>query len=68
MILTKEQQKEFEEKARPLMKWLGENFHPHIKVIVDYSDAEIFESSMAFRTDDYVPDWWTCGGNRFNVW
>jgi hypothetical protein len=56
MILTKEQQKEFEEKARPLMKWLGENFHPHIKVIVDYSDAEIFESSMAFRTDDYVPD------------
>jgi hypothetical protein len=56
MILTKEQQKEFEEKARPLMEWMSENFDPHVKVIVDYSDAEILQSSMTFRTDDYVVD------------
>ena len=56
MILTKEKQKEFEEKARPLMKWLSENFHPHVKTIITYSDAEILESSMFFPTDDYVQD------------
>ena len=54
MILTKEQQKEFEEKARPLMKWMGENFDPYCKAIIDYSDAEILQSSMTFRTEDYV--------------
>ena len=56
MILTEEQIKEFEEKVKPLMEWLGKNFHPHVKVVVDYSDAEILESSMAFRTEDYVAD------------
>ena len=56
MVLTKQQQKEFEEKSRPLMKWLGENFHPHVKAIVDYGGAEILESSMFIKTDDYVPD------------
>jgi hypothetical protein len=56
MILTKEQQKEFEEKARPLMEWMGENFDPHVKAIIDYSDAEILQSSMTFRTEDYVGD------------
>ena len=56
MILTEKQKAEFEEKVRPLMEWLGKEFHPHVKVVVDYSDAEILESSMAFRTEDYVAD------------
>ncbi len=56
MILTKEQKKEFEEKVRPLMEWMGKNFDPHVKAIIDYSDAEILQSSMMFRTEDYVGD------------
>ena len=54
--ITKEQQKEFEEKARPLMEWMGDNFDPHVKAIIDYSDAEILQNSMTFRTEDYVGD------------
>jgi len=56
MILTKEQQKEFEEKARPLMEWLAENGDPHMKAIISYGDAEILQTSMFFKTDDYVQD------------
>lgn len=56
MILTKEQQKEFEEKARPLMKWLAENTDPHCKAILSYANAELLQASMFFPTDDYVHD------------
>lgn len=56
MILTEEQRKEFEKASRPLMKFLGANFHPHVAVIVDYSSSEILESSGAFKTEDYVQD------------
>ncbi len=54
MILTKEQQKEFEAKARPLIKWLAENTDPRCKAIISYSSAELLQASMFFPTDDYV--------------
>ena len=56
MILTKEQREEFEKVARPMMKYLGENHHPHVTVVIDYGKAEILERSASIVTDDYVPD------------
>ena len=56
MILNKEQQKEFEKASRPLMKFLGDNFHPHVKVIVGYSKSEFLEDITAFVTADYIKD------------
>lgn len=45
MILTKEQREEFKKIARPVMEYLSNHkiFHPHIKVIIDSSCAEIIE-------------------------
>ncbi len=56
MVLTEKQRVQFEEAARPLMKFLGDNFHPHVKAIVDYYDAEFLESSVLFKTEDYIKD------------
>ena len=56
MILNEKQIKEFEIVSRPLMKFLSENFHPHVTVIVDYSRSEILEGSVSFVTEDYVLD------------
>ena len=56
MIMTKKQMDNFKEASRPLMRFLGENFHPHVKVIVEAGSAEILESSAGFCTDDYIPD------------
>lgn len=43
MILTEEQKKEFEKAVKPLMKYLAENHHPHVTVIVDGNAAELLE-------------------------
>ena len=47
-MLSEQKRKEFEEAARPLMSWLSKNCHPHMKVIVNYSRAEMLEGYMNF--------------------
>lgn len=54
--MTKEQQKSFEEAARPLIKWLNENSHPHACVLVDTMMAELLSGEMVFKTEEYLSD------------
>lgn len=51
-----EKQQQFEEAAKPLLKYLSENHHPHTKVIVTSSSAELVESEMVFNTDEFLTD------------
>lgn len=44
MILNKKQQNKFEALTRPIMKWLNDNCHPHVLVIVTPANAELVES------------------------
>jgi hypothetical protein len=48
---------EFEKACRPLIKYLCENHHPHVKVIVTTTDAELLEG-ITFTADifDYLVD------------
>ena len=56
MILTKEQILQLEEAAKPLMKFLAENFHPHVMVIVESNTAQFLESSASVRCDEFIKD------------
>ena len=56
MIITYDKIKELEEASKPLMKFLAENFHPHVIVIVDSNSAEILEGSATVKCDDFVKD------------
>jgi len=56
MIATKEQRAEFEKVTRPVIKWLNDNCHPHITVIIDVSSAELHEGVCRIYTEDYVKD------------
>lgn len=56
MTIIEEQHREFEELTRPLMKWLNENCHPHVTVIVSTTSAELTEGVCAIHTNDYVRD------------
>jgi hypothetical protein len=57
MPLTKEQCKEFEEKARPLMEWLNKNFHPYVTAIVSHTSAELTDCiASTGEILDYVKD------------
>lgn len=47
---------EFELMVRPIMEWLNKVGHPHMKIIIDCTCAEIVEGLNAFETIDYVPD------------
>jgi len=40
---AKNMQKKFEEAARPLIKWMAENMHPHATVILTSTGAELVE-------------------------
>ncbi|MBU9829844.1 hypothetical protein J1779_07855 [Rahnella sp. FC061912-K] len=48
--------KEFEEAAKPLIKWLAENEHPHHTAIVSSTHAELLESKMGFPTEEFIKD------------
>ena len=56
MILTDKQLEELKEKATPLIKWIAENFNPHVKVIVDSTEAEILESSARVINESFIKD------------
>ena len=44
------------ELASPLMKWLAENHHPHMKVIVDSTMCEMVEGVMTYHTLQFITD------------
>lgn len=56
MILTPEQVNELEEAAKPLMKYLADNFHPHVKVIVESNNAELVEGLATVQCDEFIKD------------
>ena len=55
-MLSDHQKSELETVSRPLIKWLNDNCHPHIKVIINSNRAELVEGIFTFRTDDYIKD------------
>ena len=56
MIFTNEQQKEFEAITRPVIKFLNDNCHPHVLVIITPTSAELVSGVCAYQTDDYLKD------------
>ena len=56
MILSKKEIKDFEKVSKPLMKYLAENHHPHVTVIVVNNRAEIMEGSASVVTNEFIRD------------
>ena len=47
----------FEDAARPLIKWMCENKHPHVTAIVTPTNAELMEGQISTgQIMDYVRD------------
>jgi hypothetical protein len=56
MIITKEKSAEMLEAAKPLIKWLNDNCHPHCEARVDQSRVELLEGIAANLTEEYLKD------------
>jgi hypothetical protein len=46
----------FKEAARPLMKWLAENHHPHMSATVTADTAELQELQCRIIDTQYIKD------------
>mgnify|MGYP001572394591 CR=1 FL=1 len=55
-MTQEENQKAFEEIVRPVMKWLAENQHPHVKIIIESNVAEMVEGCNVISTNEYLVD------------
>jgi hypothetical protein len=51
-----EKSDEFKKACKPLMKYLSENHHPHVKVIVDCNTAEMVEGMKFFESNEFILD------------
>lgn len=57
MMLTKEQIAQLEEAARPLIKYLNENYDPYMSVIVTQTSVELVATKAHIpNIIDYVKD------------
>jgi len=56
MVISKEQQEELLTAAKPLIKWLNENCHPHVKVIIETDRAELLEGVVNIPTEEFIKD------------
>ena len=50
------QQEEFLEAAKPLIKWLNDNCHPHCQVVVDHTSAILWEGVAVVKTKEFLRD------------
>lgn len=56
MRLSEEQVNGFTEAAKPLVKWLNENGHPHTKIVLDCTGAELVEGIASVRIEEFLKD------------
>lgn len=55
-MMTKEQIEEFEKTAKPMVKWLNENMHPHVMVVITPVGAELLEAKVFIPVEEYIKD------------
>lgn len=56
MIITSQQRDEMLEAAKPLIKWMCENCHPHCTAIVDDTTIELVEGIAIGNTEEFLKD------------
>jgi hypothetical protein len=56
MVLKEEKIEELKLAAEPLVKWLNENCHPHVVVIVDSGGAELLEGVAKVKIEQFIKD------------
>lgn len=56
MVLTKEQQADMLEQAKPLIQWLNENCHPECELRVDHTTVTLMEGVATNRTEEFLKD------------
>lgn len=46
----------FESVARPVIKWLNDNGHPHQTIIIDATSAVLYSGEKSVTTEEFIKD------------
>jgi hypothetical protein len=49
-------QAEFTELAKPLIKWLNENYSPYATIVITCDKAEVSQTDVVMTTTVFIPD------------
>lgn len=55
-INSEEKREEFVELSNTLIKWLCDNYHPHTKILITPTNAELMEWLIWNINDEFVKD------------
>ena len=47
---------EFQALCDPLIKWLNDNHHPHMSILIDTESAQLLEGQMAYFNRSFIRD------------
>lgn len=47
---------EFQSVTKPIIKWLNDNHHPHMSVLITPTGAELLEGNISFQTEEFWRD------------
>ena len=58
MILSEKEREELKKVIEPVMKYLSntKKFHPHIKIIIDSTTAEMVEGVAGFGKEKFIKE------------
>ncbi len=56
MTISDKQSAEMLEAAKPLLKWLNDNCHPHCRIIIDPDTVELVESAAVNKCSEFLRD------------
>ncbi len=56
MIFDEKQLKELEKLAKPLVKFLNENGHPHVHVTIDCNHIQLWEAVCGIPIHEFLED------------
>lgn len=53
---NEEKRPEFEKVVKPVIEFINNYYHPHVKIIIDCGSAEIVEGEMTMKTEEFWKD------------
>lgn len=56
MILTKEQIDEIAKLSEPLVKFMNDNIHPHVQIIVEPNGVHVYEGIAGVPITKFIKD------------
>lgn len=56
MTITEKKHQEMVELAKPLVKWMNDNLHPHTVIIIETNGVQLLEGIIGHPITEFIVD------------